>query len=170
VFHEPPLQRAYGRDNPRGHPLEQKHADQTGAPSRVLAAQPQGGLNRDGGLDRGVRGTMVRRFKAVLTTVAESRQEPANGGARKSERGGDLVGLTALLPETKRGLANRNRYGAWHRYGSQGVHYLNDQPLLYHCPDAIKPGVAIRRSNLVSRDNSTAPWNLTYSLTLASPS
>ncbi len=100
---------------------------------------------------------MVRRLKAILATMAESRQEAADGRARKTERGGDLMGLTTLLPETKCGLADWNRYGAWHRYGSQSVHYLNDQPLLYHCPEAIKAGVAINRSNLVSRDTLRGP-------------
>jgi hypothetical protein len=67
------------------------------------------------------------------------------------------MGLTTLLPETRCGLANRNGYGAWHRYGSQSVHYLNDEPLVYHCTGAIKPGVAIKRSNLVSRNKDSAP-------------
>src|SRR3974390_1841457 len=67
------------------------------------------------------------------------------------------MGLTTLLPETKCGLADRNRYGAWHRCESRSVQYLNDQPLVYRCRGAIKPGVAIRRSNLVSRDIFDAP-------------
>ena len=97
--------------------------DQTGPPGRVLAAQPQGGLDRDRGLDGGVGGAMVGRLEAALATLAESRQKSADRRARKTERGGDLVGLTALLPEAKGGLANWNRYGAWHRYGSRSVHH-----------------------------------------------
>jgi hypothetical protein len=67
------------------------------------------------------------------------------------------MGLTTLLPETECGLVNWNRYGAWHVCGSRSIHYQNDQPLVYHCTGAIKPGVAIKRSNLMSRDNLRRP-------------
>jgi hypothetical protein len=157
MLHEPPLQRACGRDDLRGHPLEQVHPDQAGAPGRVLAAQPQRGLDRDGGLDRGVGGAMVGRLKALVAAMAEPRQESTDGRARQSERRGDLMGLTTLLPEAERGQTDRDGDRAWHGYGSRRLHHVREHPLVYPCPGAIKPGVAIKRSNLTSRDIFDAP-------------
>lgn len=80
VLHEPPLQRAHGGDERRGPRLPQLLADETGAPGRVLAAHPQGGLDGVGWLDRGVRGAMVGRLKALRAARTEPRQESADGG------------------------------------------------------------------------------------------
>lgn len=148
VLHEPPLQRAHGGDDLRGHRLQQLHADNTGAPGRVLAAQPQGGLDRVGWLDRGVRGAMVGRLKALRAAGTESRQESADGRRDERECCGDFTGLTTLLPEPKRGQTDRNGCGAGHGLGSRRRHHGPEHPPLYQCSDAIKPGVAIRASKL----------------------
>jgi hypothetical protein len=148
VLHEPPLQRAHRGDDRRGPRLQQLHADKTGAPGRVLAAQPQGGVDRAGWLDRGVDGARVGRLKALRATHTEPRQESAGGRRGERECCGDFRGVTTLLPEPKRGQTDRNRCGAGHGLGSRRRHHGPEHPLLYQCSDAIKPGVAIRASKL----------------------
>jgi hypothetical protein len=85
VLDEPPLQGALRGDGRRGHPLEQMHPDQAGPPGRVLAAQPQGGLDGGRGLVRGGGGPAVGRHQAGEARAPEPRQEPADGRAREPE-------------------------------------------------------------------------------------
>jgi len=148
VLEEPPLQRADGGDDLRRHRLQQLHPDQTGAPGRVLAAQPQGSLDRAGWLERGVGGAMVGRLQALRAARPEPRQESADGRRDQRQCGGDFPGVTTLLPETKRGQTNRNGCGAWHGVSSRRRDHGPEHPLLYQCSGTSKPGVAIRASKL----------------------
>lgn len=118
VLHEPPLQRARRGDDLFRHAQEQLQADHAAPPGRVLAAHPQGGLDCVRGLSRGVGGAMVGRHEAFGAGAAEPPEEPSDGRACEPERRGDLMGLTALLPELEHGLTDRNGDGAWHGYGS----------------------------------------------------
>jgi hypothetical protein len=85
VLHEPPLQRAYRGDHLRGHPLKQLHPDKAGAPGRVLAAQPQGGLDCGGWLYGGVRGAMIGGFQALGAATAKPGHESTDGRAGEPE-------------------------------------------------------------------------------------
>ena len=148
VLDEPSLQRAHRGDDLRGHCLQQLHADKTGAPSRVRAAQPQGGLDRPGWLDRDVGGARVGRLQALRAAGTKSRQESADGRRDERQCGGDFGSVTTLLPEPKRGQTDRNGCGAGHGLGSQRRHHGPEHPRLYQCSGASKLGVAIRASKL----------------------
>ena len=63
----------------------------------------------------------------------------------------------ALLPEPEHRLTDRDRDGTWHGQTSQKRYHETNPPILYRCRDAIKPGVGISRSNLMSRDTAVSP-------------
>jgi hypothetical protein len=151
--HEPTLERSFrGNRLSRGHE-EQLHTDQASSPSGVLAAQLYGGLHHLGGRREGGRAVAVVRRDAVATAESKPPKETANGGARQAQGRDDLTGLAALFPEPEHRLTDRDRDGTWHGQTSQKHYHESNRPILYQCRDAIKPGVGISRSNLVSRDN-----------------
>ena len=85
AFQEPTLERAFGRNLPIGHPLEEMNADQTHPPGRVLAAQAQGGLDRVGGFGLSDCGLMIMGCDARNATTAKPRRETTDGTARQPE-------------------------------------------------------------------------------------
>src|SRR6516225_6576662 len=150
--HEPTLEGSFrGNRLSRGH-QEQLHTDQASSPSGVLAAQLYGGLHHLGGRREGGRAVAVVWRDAVTTAEPKPPEETANGGARQAQGRGDLTGPAALFPEPEHRLTDRDRDGTWHGQTSQKHYNESNCPILYQCRDAIKPGVGISRSNLVSRD------------------
>lgn len=153
--HEPTLEGSFrGNRLSRGH-QEQLHTDQASSPSGVLAAQLYGGLHHLGGRREGGRAVAVVWRDAVATAEPKPPEETANGGARQAQGRDDLTGPAALFPEPEHRLTDRDRDGTWHGQTSQKHYHESNRPILYQCRDAIKPGVGISRSNLVSRDT---PW------------
>jgi hypothetical protein len=150
--HEPTLEGSFrGNRLSRGH-QEQLHTDQASSPSGVLAAQLYGGLHHLGGRREGGRAVAVVWRDAVATAEPKPPEETANGGARQAQGRDDLTGPAALFPEPEHRLTDRDRDGTWHGQTSQKHYHESNCPILYQCRDAIKPGVGISRSNLVSRD------------------
>ena len=155
--HEPTLERSFGGNGlSRGH-QEQLHTDQASSPSGVLAAQLYGGLHHLGGRREGGRAVAVVWRDAVATAEPKPPEETANGGARQAQGRDDLTGPAALFPEPEHRLTDRDRDGTWHGQTSQKHYHESNRPILYQCRDAIKPGVGISRSNLVSRDTPRSP-------------
>jgi hypothetical protein len=152
--HEPTLEGSFrGNRLSRGH-QEQLHTDQASSPSGVLAAQLYGGLHHLGGRREGGRAVAVVWRDAVAIAEPKPPEETANGGARQAQGRDDLTGPAALFPEPEHRLTDRDRDGTWHGQTSQKHYNKSNCPILYQCRDAIKPGVGISRSNLVSRDTS----------------
>jgi hypothetical protein len=150
--HEPTLKGSFaGNRLSRGH-QEQLHADQASSPSGVLAAKLYGGLHHLGGRREGGRAVAVVWRDAVATAEPKPLEETANGGARQAQGRDDLTGPAALLPEPEHRLTERDRDGTSHGQTSQKYDHESNRPILHQCGDAIKPGVGISRSNLVSRD------------------
>jgi hypothetical protein len=151
--HEPTLEGSFrGNRLSRGH-QEQLHTDQASSPSGVLAAQLYGGLHHLGGRREGGRAVAIVWRDAVAIAEPKPPEETANGGARQAQGRDDLTGPAALFPEPEHRLTDRDRDGTWHGQTSQKHYHESNRPILYQCRDAIKPGVGISRSNLVSRDS-----------------
>ena len=155
--HEPTLEGSFrGNRLSRGH-QEQLHTDQASSPSGVLAAQLYGGLHHLGGRREGGRAVAVVWRDAIAIAEPKPPEETANGGARQAQGRGDLTDPAALFPEPEHRLTDRDRDGTWHGQTSQRHYNESNCPILYQCRDAIKPGVGISRSNLVSRDSLFPP-------------
>src|SRR5947199_103295 len=155
--HEPTLEGSFrGNRLSRGH-QEQLHTDQASSPSGVLAAQLYGGLHHLGGRREGGRAVAIVWRDAVAIAEPKPPEETANGGARQAQGRDDLTGPAALFPEPEHRLTDRDRDGTWHGQTSQKHYHESNCPILYQCRDAIKPGVGISRSNLVSRDKLPGP-------------
>src|SRR5439155_17659210 len=131
---------------------EELHPDQAGSPGGVLAAQPHGGLHRLGVRGLGGRAVVVIRSDAVAAVALKPLEKTADGGTRQTPGRGDLAGAAALLPEPEPRLTDRDRDGTRHGQTSQEPYHETNYPLLYRCRGAIKLGVGISRSNLMSRD------------------
>jgi hypothetical protein len=147
---EPALERAGRGDEAVGR-LHQLHADQPGAPRGMRAAQRdgvRGGWIR-GGLGAGRR---VVGGDAAGAPEAKSPDQAPDGHTRQAERLGDPGGSLPLLPELKGGATDRDGDRAWHGATSRGNGHETDTPVLYRRYRPIKLGVAISRSNFVSRD------------------
>src|SRR5262249_29059249 len=155
--HEPTLEGSFrGNRLSRGH-QEQLHTDQASSPSGVLAAQLYGGLHHLGGRREGGRAVAVVWRDAIAIAEPKPPEETANGGARQAQGRDDLTGPAALFPEPEHRLTDRDRDATWYGQTSQKHYNESNCPILYQCRDAIKPGVGISRSNLVSRDKTFPP-------------
>jgi hypothetical protein len=159
--HEPALEGPFRGDGLPGRHPEQFHADQAGAPGGVLAAQPQGELHRVRGRGRAGRAVVVIRGDAVTAAVPKPPEEAANGGFRQIQGRGDLAGPMPLLPEPEHRLTDRDGDGTRHGQTSREPYHEINHPILYRCHEAIKLGVGISRSNLMSRDSRRSPrWRV----------